>query len=161
MRFRVFKGFFMQTFIPVLLLWSIASVAFAYPVLNHYSALSDALAQGHEVRAILQLGECHTESKHAAKMNDHRGGMNFTQFNQYAISQDGKMIPIIATSVNMLVHSEKYGPVFNYVRLRVLEDGRVTLLSEFLQPQNYSVLSTTTFECNINKGITLYDITAK
>lgn len=153
---------FTSTFLGLSLM-SLPLLTFAHTPIENYHSLLEALSKGHEVRAIISLGECHTEGESAAKSSNHIGGMNFTQFNKYQISINNKPTNMIATSINMLVESAQHGPVYNYVRLRVFENNQVEMASMFLHPQDYSVISKTTFQCAISNdnehhGIRLYDI---
>ncbi len=130
--------------------------------IENYQDLYQTLIEGNEVRAIIQLSECHSDSQPLEKKPTAlAGGLNFSQFNAYQIKINDKPTHIIATSINMLVDSQQHGPAYNYVRLRVFENNQVEIVSMFLKPTDYSTLSKNTFRCALsnkteNRGITLY-----
>jgi len=121
-------------------------------ILINYSELLNALKNGNQVRAIIQLEKCSSSLKYK-ETNDAIGGMNFTVFNKYKLQVDNSTKrDVIATSINMLVKSSRYGFVNNYVRLHIFEDNSVEILSEFLDPKNYSSIKQTTFSCQLSNG---------
>lgn len=61
-----------------------------------------------------------------------------------------------------LVEHNKLGTVYNYVRLRIFDDGSAEIFSEYLEPISYKRLGATTASCSISNGqdqngILLYD----
>jgi len=139
----------------------ICPISFAAPLISSYQQLLTTLKQGDEVRAILNLAQCTGQD---AKSPQVIGGMNFTQFNQHQIKHNDELVPVIATSINMLVESAQYGHAYNYVRLRIFENNTAEVVSAFLNAKDFSVYKQTTFQCQLSndkqeKGITLYQIT--
>src|SRR5579872_2572575 len=119
--------------------------------ITNYPDLLNSLSQGHSVRAIMYVNKCSIASATNAS-NDVIAGMNFTVFNKYAVTVGTQLKNAIAISDNKLVEHSKFGPVYNYVRLRVFEDNSVEIFSEYLDPTTYKQLGSMTANCAISNG---------
>lgn len=144
---------------------TIGSCVFAanHKLITNYSDLLTALTQGDDVRAIITVNKCTSSSENSKDFTDIYASLNFTTFNKYQLQISGQAKDVIATSINMLVKSEQFGNVDNYVRLRVFQDGSAELFSQYLNPTTYAQLQAVSFNCHISNGqdqnaITLYDM---
>jgi len=139
------------------------AIAASHKTLPNYTELLNALVQGDEIRAVIAFNKCSPLSGNAKDTNDSLGGMNFNNFNKYKIQTNGQAKDVIATSVTLLTQHSQHGPVYNYVRLHVFEDGTTEVLSQILDPKNYALLGQATFACHLGNdkeqnSITLYDL---
>lgn len=123
-----------------------------HKTITTYSDLESTLTQGHTVRFIMDFNKC-TPAFNSV------GGMNFAVFNKYQVQINGETKNTIATSSTILTHHNKFGPVYSFVRLRVFEDNSAEVFSEFLDPKNYSQLSSATFACHLSDGKTQGGVT--
>lgn len=156
-----------KLFILTILALCLSQTAFAnnHKIITNYYDLSSALSQGDTVRAIMTINKCVPASKNSQEPDDTLGSLNFTNFNQYKIQANGQMKNVIATSINMLTQSSKFGPVYNYVRLHVFEDGSAEIFSEYLDPKNFAPVQTVTLNCHLSNGadqnaIKLYNLSS-
>jgi hypothetical protein len=134
-----------------------------HKLITNYSDLLIALSQGDEVRAIIAVNKCTPASDNSKDFNDTYGSLNFTNFNKYQLQVNGQSKDVIATSINMLVKNDQLGSVYNYVRLRVFQDGSAELFSQFLNPVTYAQLQSGSFNCHLSNGqdqnaVALYDL---
>jgi glycogen synthase len=156
----MFRRILSQLFLFLFVVNAQIAYAATHTLLPSYGELSKALIQGDEVRAIITLKHCTDHAGQAVK-NELTGGLNFTQFNKYLLSDEKRFT--IATSTNMLVKTPNYGHVYNYVRLRIFEDNSAELLSEFIDPKNFNILKTASYHCHLKNsdepaGVSLYDL---
>lgn len=115
-------------------------------LVNNYSELYGALARGDTVRAVMQFEKCSPSMKSI-------GAMNFTIFNTYTAQVDGKSKEVIATSVNVLYQDNRFGPTYNYVRMRVYDDNTAEIFSQYLDPKSFvPVANSETTQCKISNG---------
>lgn len=129
-------------------------------LITSYSDLVNSVSQGDTVRAIMHVDKC----SFGKGSSDAIAGINFTNFNKYPILAGNELKNVVATSIMQVVEHPKYGPVYDYVRLRVFENNTAELLSEFIDPVTYKVLDTPKVgTCTISNGhdqngLMLYDI---
>ncbi|MFI4937425.1 MAG: VirK family protein [Candidatus Berkiellales bacterium] len=150
--------------VSTIALMSVSQVIFAAnpKILSTYPELSQALTEGHSVRAIMTLNKCKADSTEVKKA-DVIGGANFTNFNIYQLEENGEKKNIIATSTHMLLEHGKFGTVYHYGRIRVYEDNTVKVFNEYLDPKAFTKHKAVSFTCHLSNGtdkngVVLYDI---
>src|SRR5688572_2750328 len=119
-------------------LFSFTQMALADPhkILSNYSDLLGALKQGDDIKVVMLVNKCSPSSKKYQTADDILWSMNFTNFYKSKFPYQGQLKEGIAISVNKLMQSD-YGPAYNYVRLRVFENGALEGYSEFINPKNF------------------------
>lgn len=143
----------------LLMLFPLAACAQNYPLITNYTDLLNALTKAQEVKGVLALHHCTAVEGQAAK--EMYGSFNFTHFNAYEMQENNQKKQVIATSHTLLIETKQFGPVYNYVRLRVFPDNSAEVLSEFLNPATFKVQRQSTYMCKLSDGtieggITLY-----
>lgn len=142
------KQFFCFLFLIAL---SQVTLANSTQTLASYSDLLNALSQGNSVRAIMYVNKCSIVSS-TANSKDIIAGMPFTEFNKYAVTIGTQQKNTIATSTNKLIEHSQFGPVYNYVRLRIFEDNSAEIFSEYLDPTTYKQRGSMTANCTLSNG---------
>jgi hypothetical protein len=137
-------------------------LANTHPLLNTYAQLHDALLQGSEVRAVISFDKCKPADGSSNKITAF-GGLRFDNFVIYSAMVHDTPTQVIASSTNMLVKHHKYGPVYNYVRLRIFENNFAELYSAFINASNYNELQSSSYICELsadkdNRGIALFNL---
>lgn len=120
-------------------------------LLGSYSDLLHAISQGDSIRAIMYVNKCSMTST-SMKVDDVIAGMNFSDFNKYPVSVGNIQKNTIATSIYKLVEHPIFGPIYNYVRLRIFEDNSAEIFSEYLDPRTYKQLGSMTANCAVSNG---------
>lgn len=134
--------------------------------ITNYADLLSSISQGDSVRAVMFLNKCSVSNKTTTNSVDVIAAMNFNIFNKYQVTIGSQQKNTIATSITTLVEHNKYGTVYNYVRLRIFEDNSAEVFSEYLDPTTYKQLGSLTFNCavsngNDQNGIVLYNISER
>lgn len=125
-------------------------LAFANPqTVNSYTDLETILAQGGNVKAVIDFSKC-------APAAETMGSLNFSTFNKYLLNTGAQYKETIATATTVISHTNRLGYILNYVRLRVFKDNSTEILSEFIDPKNYVQLTSSAHSCKLNSGVSLY-----
>ncbi|MGC9513460.1 MAG: hypothetical protein ACP5D8_07505 [Fidelibacterota bacterium] len=126
---------------------------FAGPrLLSSYPALMKALNGGERVRVILHYGECdlYIDGEKAESSPGAVGGMDMETFEWFPAGLFGDHPAFVVASKSVLIANPiGDGYVINYVKIRVEENGSVTVTARYLNPQNHEVLMDETFKTQI------------
>lgn len=139
----------------LLLFGLLAHAAMAAPArLGSYPAFWDALKAGKQVRAVIEYKKTVlTLDGKETPAPDATGGMEFKAWEQFAKGVVRNDRAYVAVSHTVLIDMPRYGGhVFNYVRLRIYEDGQVEITARYLKPNTYEILMDERFMGRISNG---------
>ncbi len=130
--------------------------------LTDFEQLWSALQSGVSVRAVIYYGECKLlidgkeESAPAAV-----GGVELWPYEYFPAMLMGNPRAFISVSETRLISHPKRGYVYNYVKLRIYEDGEVEIQARYLKPKSLKITMDETFKGIISAadstgGIHLY-----
>lgn len=121
--------------------------------LADYRALMGALTQGRSVRVVIDYAKTTilVEGKESPGP-DAVGGMKFESWERFARGLLGNDREYVAASHTVLISHPRHGHVFNYVRVRVYEDGKVETLARYLLPTTYEVVMEQVYRGEISRG---------
>ncbi len=117
-------------------------------LLTTYDDLHASLAAGARVRVVLDYSKCTLDGGAAPNA---LGAMNMDTFEWFGPNVVGNAKPYIAASENHLI-SFPPGYVYDYVKVRIFDDGKVTVGVQYLDPTTYAVKVDETIECTISDG---------
>lgn len=124
--------------------------------LHDPGALLAALEAGGEVRAVVRYGRCAlAEAGRERPGPDVTGGLTVTAFEHFARGTIGNERAYTATSASQLIVHPRHGPVVNYARLRVYQDGEVEVGVKYLAPPDLRPVMEETFRCRLGDGVDL------
>lgn len=137
----------------------------ASKIITDYVQLVEALRQGDNVHAIIELDKCKLQSNSlSAASPDLTGGMtriNFDIFSYYQVeAPGGKLRYAVATSISTLTEHRQFGVVQGYARLRIFDDGLAELHLAHFDPKTYEQKSNINYVCALSHGVKLFDATA-
>lgn len=125
---------------------------FAAPrAITDFAGLKTAVEQAQNVRAVIHYGECKLyvdgkeETAPAAV-----GGMELWPFEYFPANLFGNPKGFLASSHTNLISHRKYGHVYNYVKLRIFDDGEVEIVARYLHPKSFKVKMDETFRGRIS-----------
>lgn len=132
-------------------------------LLTTYQEISQALKNGHEIKANFDFEKCSSNS--TAKMKallNIRGGMTFKYFIDTIVPETGKKV--IKSSSNNLFRSYVI-PGFHqlYTELQAFEDGTVHVYGAFVNPSTYSAVAEVNYQCHLSAngddtGVKVFDL---
>jgi len=132
------------------------SFVFAQPVqLKSFQELMIALNSGEQVRAVFHYAKCTLirDNEIQEKIPDAVGGMNIDVYEYFAKNAIRNDKPFVVASVAKLIANpkgDKY--VYNYVKVKVTEDNKVTIIAQYVNAQNLEVQMDESFYSEINDG---------
>ena len=143
---------------------ALSSLATAQPhQLKTFDQLLTALKTGHQVRAVFHYARCRLIlDKDTVQAPEAIGGMDLWPFEYFAPQAVGNPRAFLSASQTWLI-SRRKGYVYNYVKLRLYEDGAAEITARYLQPPKMKVVMDETFLGRLNDGeneggIFLYDL---
>lgn len=110
-------------------------------------SLQEAVMAGKDIRAVLDLSLC-TAHDTASPGPAIRGSVHP---NAFLLLKDGA----VAFSDTHLSVRPDGTPVREFVKYRVLPDGKVEFQSTVLDARNFTVLQKSQYDCAVDKGLTL------
>jgi hypothetical protein len=116
--------------------------------LRSFSEMIDALKQGKRVRAVLHYASCKLDG---APGPDAIGGMDIGVWEYFAAGVVYNPKAYLATSENKLIQIQS-SKVYNYVKLKLVEDGTAEITAQYLDPGDLSVSMNEVFSCAIDDG---------
>lgn len=125
-----------------------------------YADLFAALKAGARVRAIFDYEKCTLSGSPGPKAI---GAMSLDTFEWFDKGVAGNSKPYVAASETKLI-SFPPGHVYDYVKTRIYDDGKVTIGVQYLDPVTFAVSVDESFSCGISdagneRGATFYKIT--
>lgn len=108
--------------------------------LNSFDELMNALKSGAIVRAIIDYSKCKIiyNEKELPPINA-IGGMNFETFEYFGKGALRNDKAYVVSSETVLISHPTYGAVFNYVKVKVLEDSQIEIIARYLDPKSYEI----------------------
>jgi hypothetical protein len=122
-------------------------------LLDSYDAILAALTDGRQVRAVLHYPECTLKIGDAVmKPPESSAGLSFGAWEAFARGSVGNERAYLTVSETRMVAHAKRGHVWNYLRLRVFDDGEVELQAKNILPSDFSIIMDNMFICAIDPG---------
>ena len=115
-----------------------------------YADLLAVLKGGGRVRAVFDYPKCDLAGKPGPNA---LGAMNLDTFEWFGAKVIGNPKAYIGASENHLIGLQS-GFVYDYVRTRIFEDGKVTIDVKYLDPLTFAISVDETFTCKISDGTT-------
>ncbi|GEM_PF-3427270 len=110
--------------------------------------LMDALYSGEEVTATLRYGECELDGRPGP---DAIGGIKIETYEWFAEGLIGNETDYVAFSKSSLVLISGQH-VYDYVKVRVYDDGYVQVIAEYLDVETFDVEMYEEFDCELDQG---------
>ncbi len=121
--------------------------------LDSYRAILAALADGRQVRVVMHYPECILRVGEAVmKPPESSGGLAFGAWEAFGRGAVGNDRGYLTTSETRMVAHARSGHVWNYLRLRLYDDGEVELQARNIHPLDFSILMDNLFTCRIDPG---------
>jgi len=123
--------------------------------LKGFDQLMKSLQKGELVRVVIRYGECDLiiDGERMESSPDAVGGMSLETFEWFSAGLFGNNPAYVAASKSVLIENPiGEGYVYNYVKIRIYENERVTVIARYLDPLNMSVLMDETFETILYNG---------
>lgn len=137
-------------------LWLLSSVALADPTpIPDHAALSEALASGARVRAVIRYGQC---LHHSEPGPDVIRGLELSDFEAFSRGAIGNPAGFISASQQRLSLHPEHGPAHELTRLKVYDDARVELTIRYLEPRRLRLVEEEVFGCSLTPsgGLSLF-----
>lgn len=136
-----------------------------YPASPIYSfeRLMEVLEAGGQVRAVFRYARCRlVMDGDTTQAPDAVGGMELSNFEYFAPKSVGNDMAFVSSSQTALIARRK-GHVYNYVKLKIYQDGRAEITARYLEPPKMKVRMDELFlgrlDDGLNKGgVSLFDI---
>jgi hypothetical protein len=105
---------------------------------------------GRVVRVVIHYRRCllRADGKEAPGP-DAVGGMDLGTFEAFAPMVFRNPTAFLAASEAKLISHARYGVVYNYVKLRVHDDGRAEIVAQYLDPRTFEVKMDELFACHL------------
>jgi hypothetical protein len=136
-----------------------SSVALASPqLLPSFDALMTALKSGSVVKGVYTYSKCTIRNEDPNSTEPPSpapnaiGGNTFQTWEYFAPMMMKNPNGFVSTSESVLITHRKYGYIYNYGRTKVLDDGRVELLIEYLDVKTMEVKMHEIIDCRISNG---------
>ena len=107
-----------------------------------------ALEEGREVTATLRYGECILDGTFGP---DAVGGMKVETYEWFAAGLLGNDVDYVAFSKSSLIVLYN-DHVYDYVKVRVFDDGYVQIIAQYLDVDTFSVQMHEEFDCELDEG---------
>jgi len=121
--------------------------------LKNFNELFDALKNGKSVNAVIHYAKCKLVSDgEELKSPDAIGGMNIQPFEYFSAGLFGSNKAFISSSETVLIYLPRLGYVYNYVKLKIIEDNTVEITARYLTADKFEVKMDETFFGEINDG---------
>ncbi|HRF60727.1 MAG TPA: VirK family protein [Fimbriimonadaceae bacterium] len=121
--------------------------------LTTFPAMMDALKQGKVVHLVVEYAKCKLKvDGEEVKAPDAIGGMKLETWEYFAKGVIRNDRAYVASSETVLIAHPRHGHVFNYVRVRLYEDGKVEITARYLKTGTYEVVMDETFTGEISGG---------
>ncbi len=121
------------------------------------AALLAALEAGAQVHAVVRYARCGLSVEGRPQpAPDVVGGLSVVAFEHFSRGVVRNERAYTAVSETRLIVHPRHGPVQNYARLRIYEDGEVEVTAKYLKPPALEVVMDETFTCRLGEGVQLY-----
>jgi hypothetical protein len=136
----------------------LTSALAAPEILPNFEGLMSALKQGRAVKGVYTYSKCFIRNEEPNSTEPPSpapnaiGGNTFQTWEYFAPMMMGNPNGFVSTSDTVLVVHRKYGYIYNYGRVKVLDDGRVEILVEYLDAKTMDVKMHEIIDCRISDG---------
>ena len=121
--------------------------------IRSFDELMTALKNGEEVKSVIHYAKTKLIIEgEETEAPDAIGGMELSTFEYFAKGVVRNEKAYVASSKSVLIGHPFYGHVYNYVKLRIYEDGEVEIIARYLDPITFEVKMDETFYSVINNG---------
>ena len=141
----------------ILLLFSTALLA--QTEIHDFGQLMTAFKSGKSVKAVIDYSKCKlfSEGKEKPDTIHAIGGMKLDTYEYFDASVfKGKMPSFVTSSQTVLINHQKYGYVYNYVKIKIRIDNTVEVTARYLRPRKFSakfkMVMDETFKGKMNDG---------
>jgi hypothetical protein len=116
-----------------------------------------AAREGFGLRAVIEYGRCKLlidgkeESAPSAT-----GGMHFNSWEQFDKGVVRNPKAYVTSSETVLIAHPRHGYVYNYVKVRVYEDGSVEIIARYLKTGSYEIVMDETFLGRLGEGVSFF-----
>ncbi len=121
--------------------------------LENYDEIVRSLMKGEPVRVVIRYGDCDliVDGVKMESSPNAAGGMSLDTFEWFAAGLFGNNPAYVVASKSVLIENPiGDGYVYNYVKIRIHENGQVHVIARYLDPENYEILMDEMFETTIN-----------
>jgi hypothetical protein len=123
--------------------------------LNSFEGIMDALKEGKVVHAVFYYKDCQLISDNEIEDEsvDAVGGMKIDTWEYFAKGSIRNKEAFVVTSTSKLIANPKgKGYVYNYVKLRIYESGKVKITANYLDSVTHEETMTENFFTKVNDG---------
>jgi hypothetical protein len=124
--------------------------------LPNFTTLMQALKAGKNVRGIYTYSKCFIRSEDPAVPAEPGpnaiGGNTFATWEFFEKGMMGNANGFVSTSETVLITHRRYGYIYNYGRTKILDNGDVELLIEYLDPKTFEVKMHEVIDCKMTTG---------
>jgi hypothetical protein len=117
-------------------------------LLASHDEVMDALQSGRQVRAILHYSGC---TMYGEPGPDSVGGMvveAFEWFDEGVVYNDEPYVAFSRSNLVLMYNDH----VYDYVKVRVYESGRVQIIAEYIDPETFDLEMHEEMECELDEG---------
>jgi len=118
-----------------------------------FDRLLEVITAGGRVRAVFRYAKCRlVMESDTTDAPDAIGGMELGTFEYFAPQAVGNPQAFVSASQTSLIARRK-GHVYNYVKLRLRQDGRAEITARYLEPPKLKVVMDELFLGELNDGL--------
>jgi hypothetical protein len=130
------------------------SNSFAAAKLSNFNEIISALKSGEKVRVIFYYAKCQliSDNEIKSKSPDAVGGMNIDTFEYFAKnSVKNPLAFVVASESKLIANPVGDGYVYNYVKVKISEDGRIRITARYLDAKTFEVVMDESFYTSVNE----------
>lgn len=132
---------------------STLSIASAAARLANFKDITAALKTGEKVRVVLHYAKCQliSDNEIKEKSPDAVGGMSIDTFEYFAKNSVKNPLAFFSASESKLIANPVgKGYVYNYVKIKVSEDGRIRVTARYLDTKTLDVVMDESFYTSLD-----------
>lgn len=131
------------------------SLTFGQEQITSFEKLINYLNEGGQVRVVFHYAKCQLISDNKIEENapDATGGMNLDTYEYFAKgSIRNKKAFLVSSTSHLIENPLGNGYVYNYVKLKIFDDGQVRIIARYLDPQTKKENMDESFYTEMNDG---------
>lgn len=123
-----------------------------FPI-HSFDRLMEVLTAGGQVRAVFHYARCRlVMDGDTIQAPEAIGGMDLANFEYFAPRSVGNEMAFVSSSQTALIARRK-GHVYNYVKLKLYQDGRAEITARYLEPPKMKVRMNELFLGRLDDGL--------
>ena len=130
------------------------SAASAAAQLKNFNDIMAALKSGRKVRAVFYYAKCQliSDNEIKAKSPDAIGGMTIDTFEYFAKNtvKSNSDAFVVASVSTLIANPLGKGHVYNYVKMKISEDGKIRITARYLDPKTFEENMDESFYTDLN-----------